>query len=62
MLIALHAAHVVGGLVPLGIVTGRALRGWYDARHAEGVRSCALYWHFLDVVWLTMFGLLYLTG
>lgn len=62
MLIALHALHVIGGLVPLGVVTGRALRGAYSAGRHEGVQYCALYWHFLDVVWIVMFGLLFLTG
>ena len=54
VLTVLHALHVVGGLVPLGIVTRRAARGDYTARHHEGARNVALYWHFLDVVWLLM--------
>jgi heme/copper-type cytochrome/quinol oxidase subunit 3 len=62
MLIALHALHVIGGLIPLGVVTGRALRGKYHAGRHDGVRYCATYWHFLDVVWLIMFGLLYSMG
>lgn len=62
MLIALHALHVIGGLVPLGVVTGRALQGRYSAQQHEGVQYCALYWHFLDVVWLAMFALLYCAG
>lgn len=62
MLIALHAAHVIGGLVPLGVVTGRSLKGRYHADRHEGVKYCALYWHFLDVVWLIMFGTLFLAG
>lgn len=62
MLIALHALHVVGGLIPLGIVTGRALQGAYHAGRYDGIRYVATYWHFLDVVWLLMFGLLYFLG
>ena len=57
----LHGLHVVGGLVPLGIVTVKALRGRYGATDHDGVRHCALYWHFVDVVWLVMFGVLLLT-
>lgn len=62
MLIALHAAHVIGGLVPLSIVTGRALQGRYHADCHDGVRYVATYWHFLDIVWLTMFALLHGLG
>lgn len=62
MLIALHAAHVIGGLIPLGVVTGRALQGKYHAGRYDGVRYVATYWHFLDVVWLIMFGLLWSLG
>jgi heme/copper-type cytochrome/quinol oxidase subunit 3 len=62
LLIALHALHVIGGLIPLGITTGRAFRGQYDAADHDAVRYCAVYWHFLDVVWLVMFGVLFFTG
>lgn len=62
MLIALHALHVVGGLVPLSVVTARAVNGGYHAGRYEGVRHIAVYWHFLDVVWLVMFGMLYMIG
>lgn len=54
VLTVLHALHVVGGLVPLGVVTRRASRGDYTVKHHEGVANVALYWHFLDVVWLLM--------
>jgi heme/copper-type cytochrome/quinol oxidase subunit 3 len=62
MLIALHAFHVIGGLIPLGVVTSRALQGRYHAGRYEGVQYCSLYWHFLDVVWLAMFAVLFVTG
>jgi len=50
----LHALHVVGGVVPLGLVTARARAGDYTAEDHGGAESVALYWHFLDVVWLIM--------
>jgi cytochrome c oxidase subunit 3 len=56
----LHAAHVVGGLVPLVIVTNRAYRGMYGRRNNAAVRHTALYWHFLDVVWCAIFIVVYL--
>jgi cytochrome c oxidase subunit III len=58
ILTGLHAAHVVGGLVPLAVVTVRALRGRYSAASHAGVEYCAIYWHFLDVVWVVMFAIL----
>jgi cytochrome c oxidase subunit 3 len=51
---------VVGGLVPLGLVTARAWRGGYTAGFHPGVEYTAMYWHFLDVVWLVLFAVLYL--
>lgn len=53
-LTVLHALHVVGGVIPLGVVTGKARRGDYTSTHHEGVVNVALYWHFLDVVWVIM--------
>ena len=62
VLILLHAAHVVGGIVYLAMVTVKAHRGGYDHENYRGVFHAALYWHFLDVVWLVMFGTLLLLG
>jgi len=60
VLTGLHAAHVVGGLVPLAIVWWRARRGRYSADHPEGVVYCAMYWHFLDAVWIALYATLWL--
>jgi cytochrome c oxidase subunit 3 len=54
VLALLHALHVVGGLVGLCIVVARAWRGRYDHESYFAIRFCALYWHFLDIVWLLM--------
>lgn len=53
-IVLVHAAHVVGGLIPLGIVTRRSFQGAYDHEWHEGVVLFSRYWHFLDVVWLAM--------
>jgi cytochrome c oxidase subunit 3 len=55
LLTGLHAVHVMGGLIPLGVVTSRAWRGRYSAAFHPGVEYCAIYWHFLAVVWLVLF-------
>jgi heme/copper-type cytochrome/quinol oxidase subunit 3 len=61
LLTALHALHVIAGLVPLSIVFGRARRGFYHAESLAGVRYVAMYWHFLDAVWIVLFALLLLS-
>lgn len=55
MLTGLHAAHVIGGLIPLGIVAGRARGRRYTIEEHSGVLYCTMYWHFLAVVWIVMF-------
>lgn len=54
VLALLHALHVVGGLVALGMVIVRTWNGKYDHERYFAIRFCALYWHFLDLVWLLM--------
>jgi cytochrome c oxidase subunit 3 len=60
-LTGLHAAHVVGGLIPLGVVTVNAFYGRYSPLHDTGVRFSAVYWHFLGGVWITLYGTIALT-
>lgn len=55
-----HAAHVLGGLILLAVVIRKAFRGDYSSVYHPGVRYSAMYWHFLDVVWLILFGVLVL--
>ncbi|HEY6555625.1 MAG TPA: cytochrome c oxidase subunit 3 [Polyangiaceae bacterium] len=50
----LHALHVVGGFVPLTLVTFRARRKEYTSSHHEGLKLCVQYWHFLGAVWLVL--------
>lgn len=60
VLTALHALHVVGGVIPLTVTTLRSARGAYSWADFQGVRLVAMYWHFLDVVWLVLFAVLVL--
>jgi len=55
-----HGAHVLGGLILLLIILYRASRGQFSAQHHVGVAAVTLYWHFVDVVWIFLFGILYL--
>lgn len=56
-LIVLHGLHVLGGLIPMGVVMKKAFTGGYDHESYAGVIFFAMYWHFLDLVWLCLFGL-----
>lgn len=60
-LIAIHAAHVLGGLIPLTFLATRSLLNKLGIEQMPMVRSCASYWHFLELVWLAMFGAFLLT-
>lgn len=62
VLTGIHAAHIVGGLIPLLIVASKATTGIYTPTYYPGVRYTAMYWHFLDAVWLTLFVTLLLGG
>ena len=51
----LHALHVIGGIIPLTLTTVKARRHVYSSNYHPGVRYCAIYWHFLDAVWILIF-------
>jgi cytochrome c oxidase subunit 3 len=55
-----HGAHVFGGAIMLGVVLYRGMAGQFSARHHDAVEAASLYWHFVDVVWILLFSLLYL--
>ena len=54
-----HGAHVLAGLVFIGIVTNRARLGMISAERHTAVEAASYYWHFVDVVWLFLFSTLY---
>lgn len=56
-----HGAHVLAGAVMLSIVLYRGRSGQFNARHYDMVEAVSLYWHFVDVVWIVLFSILYLT-
>ena len=55
-----HGAHVFGGVLMLGVILYRGAAGQFSARHHDAVEAVSLYWHFVDVVWILLFSILYL--
>jgi len=55
VLTMLHAAHVLGGIIPLAITTYKGSRGTYTPDWNLPLKLLGMYWHFLLVVWLVMF-------
>jgi cytochrome c oxidase subunit 3 len=55
----LHMAHVVGGVVLLSIVGGQAATRQISSVRHESVEAAAIYWHFVDVVWIGLFTVYY---
>jgi cytochrome c oxidase subunit 3 len=61
-LTGIHALHMVIGLGLLTWLLVGALRGRFHADYATPVDLTGLYWHFVDIVWIFLFPLLYLIG
>jgi cytochrome c oxidase subunit 3 len=58
----LHALHLSVGLFALLAIARRAHQGAYSARYHAPITVTALYWHFVDLVWIFLFALIYLPG
>jgi cytochrome c oxidase subunit 3 len=61
-LVGLHASHVVVGLIMLLTVFIFSLTGRLQPKHAYQIKTLALYWHFVDAVWVVVFTVVYLVG
>jgi cytochrome c oxidase subunit III len=55
-----HGAHVLLGVLALIWITIRAFRGKYTQASHGGVETMGLYWHFVDLVWIILFTIVYL--
>jgi heme/copper-type cytochrome/quinol oxidase subunit 3 len=55
-----HGFHVLSGVIYLCIILGRALAGKYDNGNINEVEIAGLFWHFVDLVWILVFTLMYL--
>jgi cytochrome c oxidase subunit 3 len=61
-LVGLHGFHVIVGLICLSTVMAFALLGDVQQEHTYRVDVLSLYWHFVDVVWIVVFSVVYIIG
>lgn len=62
MMTGLHAIHVLAGMIALTTMLVLSCRGKFSADYHSPVEITGLYWHFVDLVWIYLFPLLYLIG
>jgi cytochrome c oxidase subunit 3 len=62
LMTGLHALHMVIGLGLLTVLAVLAWRGVFSAAYSTPVEIIGLYWHFVDIVWIFLYPLLYLLG
>jgi cytochrome c oxidase subunit 3 len=59
LLTGFHGFHVTIGAIMLLVMLGRAMKGHFDEHHHFAFEAAAWYWHFVDVVWILLFILVY---
>lgn len=62
MLTGMHAFHVLSGVIFLSFILRNGIRSRYTVERHWPVEAAAIYWHFVDVVWIFYFPALYLMG
>jgi cytochrome c oxidase subunit 3 len=58
----MHALHVLSGIIFILLVWNNGRKGHFSAERHWGVEACAIYWHYVDVVWVFFYPALYLIG
>ena len=58
----LHALHMIVGIPIIAVIAGMAWRGRFSPEYYTPVEIVGLYWHFVDIIWIFLFPLLYLVG
>lgn len=58
----MHALHVVSGVVFILIVWNKGRKGEFSAERHWGVEACAIWWHYVDLVWVFFYPAIYLMG
>ena len=60
MCTAFHGAHVLAGVIYLTFMLIGAMRGKYHAKNSSPIELAGLFWHFVDLVWIILFTIVYL--
>ncbi|HWM52093.1 MAG TPA: cytochrome c oxidase subunit 3 [Thermoplasmata archaeon] len=55
-----HGSHVTAGVLAMAYITRKAFKGGFTKENHEAVELVGLYWHFVDVVWIFLFTIVYL--
>jgi len=55
-----HGMHVLAGVITMFVVFIRSLKGAYSPQEYRGIEVAGLYWHFVDLVWILLFTIVYL--
>ena len=55
VLTLMHLLHLAGGILALFVVWIKSIQQKYSAENLLGVRLCAIFWHFLDLLWIFLF-------
>ena len=58
----MHALHMIVGIAVLAWLLPRAARGAFTSEYHNPIECFGLYWHFVDIVWIFLFPMLYLIG
>ncbi len=60
-LILIHALHIIGGIIPLIILTCMSWRRTLTPSHYPTLEALITYWHFLEIIWIMLFGVFLIT-
>ena len=58
----MHAIHVISGVAFIAVVWNLGRKGHFSAEQHWGVEACAIYWHYVDLVWIFFYPAMYLIG
>ncbi len=58
----MHAIHVISGLVFIVLIWNLGRKGHFSQERHWGVEACAIYWHYVDLVWIFFYPAIYLIG
>ena len=62
LMTGLHALHMFVGEGILGVTLGRNIAGHFNAEYYTPVEAAGLYWHFIDIIWVFLYAIFYISG